>query len=184
MRRRAFTLAEVLVASSLSFLLLGLVASCWMLVSQGWKKTYRLQTVQESSLVSTTRLREDFRRSKPGSARIDGSTLSFLVHDDGSGESSWDSSGQILWRCWVQYRWLHDKLERRQVALAQPQPEPAEAAPVWPEGGTGHRLGRELTSCRWSLDGGVLLQMRTQSEFEGVQSAAFLRVTPFLYQPD
>ncbi|MBN9414233.1 MAG: prepilin-type N-terminal cleavage/methylation domain-containing protein [Candidatus Eremiobacteraeota bacterium] len=184
MRSRGFTVAEVLVASTISLLVLGLVISCWMLVTQGWRKTYRLQTVQESTMVSTTRLREDYRRSKPGSARIDGPTLSFLVYDDGSGESSWDPSGQILWRCWVQYRWQNQVLRRRQVALATPLSEPGQLPPAWTEPAEGHRLGRDLTACDWTLQGGVLLQVRTKSEFEEVPSSAFLRVTPFLYQPD
>lgn len=183
MNRRGFTLAELLVASGLSLLLLGLVVTCWLLAGQGWRKTYRQQTAQQSTLVVQTRLREDYRRAKPGSARIVGDVLSFLSYDDGEGEPAWEPTGQISWRCWIQYRWRNRMLERRQVALAAAQSEPEETPPAWASEIPGRRLGRELVDWSWLLRG-VLLEIRLSSRYEDAESAAWLRVLPFLYQPD
>ncbi len=183
MRGRGFTLAEVLVGSTLSLLLLGLAVTVWTLASSGWKKTYRLQTAQDSTLVTATRIRDDYRRSKPQSARVDGPVLSFLAFDDGKAQPAWDSTGAVVWKCWVQYRWQNQVLERRQVDLASPGSEPSEPVPAWPDDKKGHLLGRDLKNCSWTL-AGVLLEVSMDSEFEKVGSASRLRVLPALYQPD
>ncbi|MFN8608169.1 MAG: prepilin-type N-terminal cleavage/methylation domain-containing protein [Vulcanimicrobiota bacterium] len=130
MIRRGFTLAEVVVASSVGLLLVGLVSSIFILASQGWNKTSRLQTAQQSTLVAVTRLREDFRRSRR-SATIQGPVLSFLSFDDGSGSTAWDTTGTIFWKCWVQYRWKEGVLERRQSSTAAPATEVSDHASAW-----------------------------------------------------
>lgn len=184
MRKRAFTLAEVLVGASLSLLILGLLVSVCLLMSRCWRKTSRLQTAQASTLVAVTRLREDYRQSKPGSASIQGPVLSFLSDQDGSGLPAWDNTGALLWKCWVQYRWHNQSLERRQVALAPPASEPGGSPPTWPDGEEGHHIGLNLVTCSWTLTGTALLDISLNSEFETSSSASRLRILPSLYQPD
>lgn len=179
---RAATLAELLVASTLSFLLLGLVVTVFLLARRGWTKTYRLQTAQASCLITMARLREDFRRSRPGSTLIQGDVLSLPCYDDGSGQVAWDSSGDTVWRCWIQYRWRDHVLQRRQIPIEPASTEPG-SAPAWPPGEPGHRVGLNLTRCQWSLTGSML-QCQAESQFEGAVSATHLRVLPHLYQPD
>lgn len=180
--RRGATLAEVLVASMLSLLLLGVVVSIYFLAQRGWTKNYRLQTAQASCLTTVARLREDYRRSRPGSAQIQGEVLSLPCYDDGSGQMAWDSSGDTVWRCWIQYRWKDSVLQRRQIPIEPARLDPG-APPAWPAGELGHRVGQNLTRCQWSLTG-ALLQCQAESQFEGVASATHLRVLPQLYQPD
>lgn len=184
MIRRGFTLAEVVVASSVGLLLVGLVSSIFILASQGWNKTSRLQTAQQSTLVAVTRLREDFRRSRPESATIQGPVLSFLSFDDGSGSTAWDTTGTIFWKCWVQYRWKEGVLERRQSNLAAPATEVSDPPPAWPDDKSANKLGQHLVRCDWRLLGQVVLDVSLQSEFEKQRSDAHLSVLPSLYQPD
>jgi len=63
-RRRGLTLTEVLLAGSLSLLLLGLLIQTVEISRRGWRQSTNLQSAQSSTLVAATRLREDFRKSR------------------------------------------------------------------------------------------------------------------------
>ena len=177
MRRRALTLVEVLLAGSLGLLLLGLLIQTVEISRRGWRQTINLQSAQSATLVAATRLREDFRKSKPRSASLAGPVLSFVTYDDGSNPLAWDSTGQIIWRGWVQYRWLDQKLQRRHMPLA-------EVAPAWEPSVRGQSLAPDLIRCEWSLAAGGLLEVRLESRSQNASSYSQLRLLAFLYGRD
>ncbi len=184
MSRRGSTLAEVLVASSVSLLLLGLVVSCWVLASRGWARTYHMQSAQQETMIPLGRLQQDYRRANPDSQAItlEGDTLSFLSSENGDGSTAWDSNGQVLWRAWVQYRWRDGVLRRRQVEVA-PSADPDISVPPWPDNAPSHIVARELGSWQWAVRG-TTLDVAVECRREGEVSAVRLQVLPFLYQPD
>lgn len=175
--RRGLTLPELLLAGALSLLLLYLVTQTVLLCSKAWRRNSLHQTAQSATLVAVTRLREDYKRSKPGSAVISGPVLSFLSYDDGSERVAWNATGELAWRCWIQYRWEASVLSRRQQPFSP-------APPAWPAGAAGsQRLAPGLVRCDWKLSGNRL-EVQVESRAEEVASYSHLRMLPALYGQD
>lgn len=182
MNKHGFTLAEVIVAGSVSLLLLALVLSCWTLASRGWSRTYSMQSAQQETMIPLGRLQQDFRRANPEAIHLQGDTLSFLSSDNGDGSVAWDSTGEVLWRCWVQYRWRDGLVRRRQVDLT-PSSSPPEPVPPWPDNAPSHIVARGLESWQWTVRGAAL-DVAAECRREREVSAVRLQVMPFLYQSD
>lgn len=176
--RRGFTLAEVVVGGGLALLLTGLTVSVWVLGSRAWNRTYRLQRAQQATLVTLSRIQQDFRRSQPGKASLQSGLLVFPVF---AHQGAWDSTGNILWSGWVMYRW-NGRLERREVAISPPLAQPVNR-PTWPASEPGKRVAEDLSELEWSLTGSAL-DVRVSGRFEEATSLARLRMLPFLYQPE
>lgn len=174
--KRGLTLTEVLLAGALSLLLLGLVTQTVLLCRKTWRRNSLHQSAQSATLVAVTRLREDFKRSKPGSAVISGPVLSFLSYDDGSQRVAWNPTGELAWRCWIQYRWEGSVLSRRQQPFS---PFP----PAWPAGAVSQRLAPGLVRCHWAVSGNRL-EVQVESRAEEVASYSHLRMLPALYGQD
>lgn len=158
-RRRAVSLAEVLVASSLSLLLLGLMLWIYQAVQRTWHHgDLRQQAVREALIISA-RLRQDYRSSRPGSVQLASSgsdwLLSFPSYEGTGPEvgNLWNELGQVLWRKWVQYRFsgASQSLFRRELARTTPGPRVNEAPPPWGVDPPGHLLSNHLSECRLTI---------------------------------
>ena len=190
-RRRAFTLAEVLVAAALTVLLLGLITQLFLSLRLTWDRgELRQQSVRES-IVVTSRLRADFRDSKPGQAQLTQQGSDWMLSFPscaGSGESPgtlWSDKGQILWRKWVIYRYHGEthSLFRREVARPAVEAEVSEAPPAWVEDSANHRLSEHLSQWQMSLQG-EQLQATGLIRLESASSPIYLQIYPQLYGLD
>lgn len=168
MRRSGYTLAEVLVASVLSVLLLGLMLQIGRICWRGWNTVQMRQGAQQNALAVVARLRRDFHGAMPSSVSVspesDGWRLSFLSRSDGRQQVGWDSTGQLLWRSWIQYRFssTDHTVFRRQTSLTSATARPPLQPPSWPANEPGSLLSSEIresqvTAAQGKLDATFLV---------------------------
>lgn len=152
-RRGAFTLAEVLVAAGVLLLLIGLCTEIFLIASKGLSKLRDQQGAQAAQLTVQTRMHHDAHRARNKSLLLQngqppgGWTLSMLTAETQNGLPAWDSTGQIIWQAWVQYRYRGDRhtLERQRQELSTPSADPpATMPPAWPVTTEGHRLAEQV----------------------------------------
>jgi type II secretory pathway component PulJ len=185
--RRGLTLAEVLVAATLSVLALSLVLWLYVSLQKTWYRGERRQQAVRDGLIVTSRIREDFRASMPGRASLvsqnDDVILSFPSYL-GSSASMWDDKGQILWRKWVHYRYQAATGSLyRQEAERTPTPDVAEANPGWVPTAPSHRLSSHVAHFR-ALVQDFQLQIEGRVQLETATSPLYLKVYPQLYGQD
>lgn len=184
---RGMTLAEVLVAASLSVLTLGLIVWLYVSLQKTWVRGERRQQAVRDGLIVTSRIREDFRASMPGRTTVvsqNGQVLVSFPSYLGTRGSIWDDKGQILWRKWVHYRYqaASQSLER-QEAERPPSPEVAEANPGWVAGAPSQRLTNHLADFRIQVQD-FQLQMEGKVQLDTASSPLYLRMYPQIYGQD
>lgn len=188
MTRRGITLAEVLIAGTLSVLLLGLVMWLYLSLQKTWQRGEQRQQAVRDGLIVTSRLRQDYRASLPGKASLSqlGSDqlLSFPSYEGAEG-AIWDEKGQVLWRKWVQYRYQPStqSLFRRETARTPATPEVSESNPAWPDDAVSHRLSCHLSEFQVQVQHSQL-QVNGRVALDTSQSPIFLFVYPQLYGLD
>lgn len=188
MSRRGMTMAEVLIASALSVLLLGLVMWLYLSLQRTWQRGEQRQQAVRDGLIVTSRLREDYRASLPGKASLsqlgNDQLLSFPSYQGAEG-TIWDEQGQVLWRKWVQYRYqpATQSLFRRETARTPASAEVSEASPAWPDDAPSHRLSSHLSDFQVQVQHSQL-QVNGRVALETSQSPLYLFVYPQLYGLD
>lgn len=190
--RRGATLAEIMVASGLVLLTVGLFLPIWQIAMRTWQRGEEVQTVQRDTLALSYRLRSDYLASRPESMIVNvvpGSQtlLSFLSYEGVQNrETLWNSSGEVLWRKWVQYQFVdaERRVRRREVALASPSQEPSEPVPAWSNRGA-HTLGWNVGIFQvTSPSNSLVLRLRIQALKGNSSTATSLAVIPRLYGLD
>ena len=147
MKRRGFTLIETLIAASMGLVILGLLVDSWLLATRAWTQAERTQSAQRSTLAVSYRLQHDFGSSMVGSLYAtdpnNPNCLSFISDD----APAWSPAGSMLFRHWVQYRYLPDTqvVERRESDLAFPSDSVPGQPPTWPLGQRGTSLGQSVS---------------------------------------
>lgn len=191
--KRGATLAEILVVCGLLLLLIGLLAPVLWLTSRFARSAQAGESAQSEALTLVYRLQHDYRCSLPGSltaeTRVENTQLSFLSFEPAVGEDAlWSRQGQVLWKKWVQYRFLPGagRVERREVGLVTPNPKPDMRVPLWPAGQKGQALAFHVTQFEVVLPppDSPLLRVRLATQVEAVVSGSEVRVLPRFYQCD
>ena len=179
--RRGLTLAEVLLASGLAVLSIGLLLPLYRTVHQILWATQRTQMLQTESLGISQRLRHDYLSARPGSLVIQAGVISFLSYRENL--SAWDERGLILWRKWVQYRHRQARLERREVPLSTPSSSPGNTPPNWPEEEAGSLVSRHLSRFE-ARSLGITLEVTFTTRQESQICPSQISVLPQLYGSD
>jgi hypothetical protein len=179
--KRGVTLAEVLLTSSLTLLVLALVVPLYKTMRQILTTTQLTQLLQTESLTVSQRLRSDYLTARPGSLVVGPGLISFLSYREGL--SSWDERGQIVWRKWIQYRYQSPRLERREILLRPPSTTPVGDPPPWPSRERGATLARYLSRFEARVIGSTL-EVTFTSSSQGQISASQISLLPQLYGSD
>jgi type II secretory pathway pseudopilin PulG len=183
-KRRGYSLVEVLVAAGIGLMILLVLGSCWSMASRAWAQARSLSTAQSSTLQIAYRMRADYTAAMPGSLQIAGNQISFLSDN----AISWDQSGTAQWSHWVQYRYTPSAgtVERRSVALAGPVTVvPTGTPPIWSAGVPGTLLGDAVTLFAVSSIGpGQVLTVHLGTQSHESTSRLDLGMLPQLYGQD
>lgn len=190
--RRGATVAEMMVACGLLMLAVGLFLPIWQIAMRTWQRSEEVQSVQRDTLALAYRLRSDYLASRPESLVVlaqpgTQTLLSFLSYEGvQSHETLWTTTGEVMWRKWVQYQFRDGerRVRRRETALATPAQEVTEAPPAWSDSGA-HTLAWNVEAFQVNSPTRSLVLRLNLTARQGVSSSSTeIAVMPRLYGMD
>ncbi|MBM3460519.1 MAG: hypothetical protein FJX76_00265 [Armatimonadetes bacterium] len=195
MRRRGFTLVEILVAGGLLLLLLGVV---WYLLVPAWRaymKGDRKSDVQRNSMVVGARIAQEFRNAYGSSVAVkkipvttpDGEVrqdaVIFLSDLDLRGDLQLTPDGDPIWQKRVVF--YHDgetnQIRSKEIPLDPPSVDPDPLiVETFDRSPKDRIIARHVKELKFSWDLAPSLQIIVQAEREGYTSRFETSVTPLL----
>lgn len=178
-RHKGLTLAEVLVAASLSLLLLGLALHLWRLEHKAWSRLADAQEAQSNCLCAAQSVRNDFARALPDSLTIRrlsaGFEFGFLCCGD-----RWNEDGEARPECWVLYRYqpAFQTLERISIPVTPDVDAPTAASPLPAWTGPPHIVARHLSRAELSSLHSNHLSLECHAQVRTQSSGTRIRVFP------
>lgn len=145
MSRRGFSLIEVLLATSLLALLMGLIFVTFNVGSRSFRSTHLQSELRGDMGVLTNNLSRELERSIYSSLSLTSQGLSVLSAQDSSGRFVIGADGRPIWQRFVIYYRFADEVRRRDLELAPPL---TAAAPI-----ENCDLGSGLQPLSFYLDG-------------------------------
>ena len=154
--RLGLTLVEVVIAATLTFLLMIILLAVYSMSHRVWRKSSDRSERLGRLQANLERLTSDLRRAPFAGTTVspDGKALSFLTSETSTGQVFYNTEGEILWDHWVVYYQRGQELIRRDVPWGAPPtnrqtPQPIESVvgpPAAFQDGQGRVLTRNLES--------------------------------------
>jgi len=116
------TLVEVVIAATLSFLLMVILLAVYSMSHRVWRKSSDRSERLGRLQANLERLTSDLRRAPFAGTTVspDGKALSFLSSETSTGQVFYSTEGGILWDHWVVYYQRGQELIRRDVPWTAP----------------------------------------------------------------